>query len=78
MYLIDVQGTLIDDKHKLPINGAIKFIDNLNYKSIPYVVVTNNTKKPSNEFYDFLKDLGFNIPNSSYLDPFMVLKTLYM
>ncbi len=45
MYLIDVQGTLIDDKHKLPINGAIKFIDNLNYKSIPYVVVTNNTKK---------------------------------
>ena len=71
MYLIDVQGTLIDDKNKLPINGAVEFINNLKK---PFVVVTNNTKKPSSEFYNFLKDLGFKIPESSYLDPFMVLK----
>ena len=71
MYLIDVQGTLIDDKNKKPINGAIEFINTLKE---PFVVVTNNTKKPSSEFYSFLKDLGFNIPKSSYLDPFMVLK----
>jgi len=71
MYLIDVQGTLIDDKNKQPIRGAIEFVNNLKE---PFVVVTNNTKKPSQEFYNFLKDLGFNIPESSYLDPFMVLK----
>ena len=74
MYLIDVQGTLIDDCDKKPINGAIEFIDNLNSKNTPYVVVTNNTKKRSVEFYSFLKSLGFNIPEDSYLDPFMVLK----
>lgn len=71
MYLIDVQGTLIDDKNKLPINGAIEFVNALKE---PFIVVTNNTKKPSSEFYDFLKKLGFNIPKNSYLDPFMVLK----
>ncbi len=71
MYLIDVQGTLIDDKHKQPISGALEFINSLKE---PFVVVTNNTKKPSMEFYNFLKDLGFNIPADSYLDPFMVLK----
>jgi len=71
MYLIDVQGTLIDDKNKKPISGSIEFINNLKE---PFVVVTNNTKKPSIEFYNFLKGLGFNIPKSSYLDPFMVLK----
>ena len=74
MYLIDVQGTLIDDIDKKPINGSIEFIDNLNIMCKPYVVVTNNTKKPSIEFYDFLKELGFNIPKLSYLDPFMVLR----
>lgn len=74
MYLIDVQGTLIDDINKKPIDGAIEFIDSLNTTCKPYVVVTNNTKKRSNEFYDFLKKSGFNIPEDSYLDPFMVLK----
>ena len=71
MYLIDVQGTLIDDKNKQPIKGAIEFINNLKES---FVVVTNNTKKPSIEFYNFLKNLGFDIPKERYLDPFMVLK----
>lgn len=74
MYLIDVQGTLIDDCDKKPIEGAIEFIKNLNSSGIPYVVVTNNTKKRSEEFYNFLVNLGFDIPKKSYLDPFMVLK----
>jgi len=59
MYLIDVQGTLIDDKNKQPISGAIEFIEKLKE---PFVVVTNNTKKQSIEFYNFLLDLGFSIP----------------
>lgn len=73
-YLIDVQGTLIDDVDKLPISGAIAFIDRLNAQKIPYVVVTNNTKIPSQEFYQFLCDLGFKIPKNNYLDPFMTLE----
>lgn len=73
-FFIDVQGTLIDDKHKKPIEGAIAFIDGLNARHIPYVVVTNNTKVPSHEFHQFLCDLGFAIPKANYLDPFMALE----
>ncbi len=75
-YFIDVQGTLIDDKNKLPIDGAIAFIETLNAKKIPYVVVTNNTKVKSEAFHQFLCDLGFNIPKNNYLDPFMALENV--
>jgi len=75
-FFIDVQGTLIDDKHKKPIVGAIAFIDALNARHVPYVVVTNNTKEPSQEFHQFLCDLGFAIPKANYLDPFMALENV--
>jgi NagD protein len=75
-YFIDVQGTLIDDIDKKPINGAINFIKTLNQKNVPYVVVTNNTKKKSEDFYHFLLSLGFEIPKQNYLDPFMVLDSI--
>ena len=42
MYLVDIQGTLIDDKKREPIDGAIEFIDSLNKNEIPYVLITNN------------------------------------
>lgn len=73
-YFIDVQGTLIDDNDKKPISGAIAFIESLNQRNIPYVVVTNNTKIPSAKFHQFLCDLGFAIPKTHYLDPFMALE----
>ncbi len=73
-YFIDVQGTLIDDIDKKPIAGSIDFIDYLNKTKTPYMIVTNNTKIPSEDFYQFLKKLGFNIPKGNYLDPFMVLE----
>jgi NagD protein len=38
------------------------------------MIVTNNTKKPSREFYEFLKNSGFDIDFSSYLDPLMLLE----
>lgn len=75
MYFIDVQGTLISDNDKSPINGAIEFIDHLNDQNIPYMVVTNNTKNPSNEFYSFLKSRGFNFGYEKYLDPLMLLES---
>ena len=75
MYFIDVQGTLISDIDKSPIRGSIEFIDMLNEKKIPYMIITNNTKKPSSDFYEFLKSLGFNFDFSSYLDPLMLLES---
>lgn len=72
-YFIDVQGTLISDKDKKPIEGSREIIDSLNHLHIPYMVITNNTKELSEDFHEFLLSLGFNIPFENYLDPFMVL-----
>lgn len=75
MYFIDVQGTLISDTDKSPIRGSIEFIDMLNKKKIPYVIITNSTKKTSIDFYNFLKSLGFNFDFGAYLDPLMTLES---
>lgn len=74
MYFIDVQGTLISDEDKMPIRGSIEFIDYLNAENIPYMVVTNNTKKASSDFYDYLKSIGFNFTYEKYVDPLMLLE----
>jgi len=74
MYFIDVQGTLIDDIHRRPIEGACKFIDHLNDKGIPYMIVTNNTKHSSSDFMKQLQNLGFHFSKENYLDPLMVLE----
>ena len=73
-FFIDVQGTLISDSDKSPIEGAIEFIEYLNSSKIPYMVVTNNTRVLSEDFHKFLCSLGFDIPFENYLDPYMVLK----
>ena len=75
MYFIDVQGTLISDSDKSPICGSIEFIKMLNEKSIPYMVVTNNTKKASSDFYNYLYSIGFDFEFSKYLDPLMLLES---
>ena len=75
MYFIDVQGTLISDVDKSPIAGSIEFINMLNNRSIPYMIVTNNTKKVSKDFYDFLKKQGFNFSFDKYIDPLMLLES---
>lgn len=74
MFFIDVQGTLIDDTTKLPIHGAIEFIDHLNSSNIPYMVITNSTKYPSQKFLAYLNSIGLTIPHTHYLDPLMVLE----
>lgn len=74
MYFIDVQGTLIEDNTKAPVNGAIDFIDHLNANHIPYMVITNSTKHPSEEFLAYLQSIGLNIPQERYLDPLMMLE----
>lgn len=74
MYFIDVQGTLISDADKSPIQGSIEFIEYLNTNEIPFMVITNNTKKASKDFYDYLQSIGFNFDFSKYLDPLMILE----
>ena len=69
-YFIDIQGTLIDDANKQPIEGALEFVNSLNK---PYMLVTNNTKTPSLEFLHYLQSLGFNCALENYIDPLMVL-----
>ena len=74
MYFIDVQGTLIEDNTKLPTRGAVAFIDYLNEHNVPYMVITNSTKNPSDEFLGYLNSIGLNIPKDRYLDPLMMLE----
>ena len=74
MYFIDVQGTLIEDNTKLPTRGAVAFIDHLNTHQIPYMVLTNSTKNPSDEFLGYLNSIGLNIARERYLDPLMMLE----
>lgn len=75
MFFVDVQGTLIDDNTKLPLRGAVEFIDYLNQTKTPYMVVTNSTKYASEAFLQYLNDIGLTIPKNHYLDPLMVLAT---
>ncbi len=75
MYFIDVQGTLIEDNTKLPTRGAVEFIEYLNAGQIPYVVITNSTKNPSDEFLGYLHSIGLAIPREHYLDPLMMLQS---
>ena len=74
MFFIDVQGTLIEDNTKQPIRGAVSFIDHLNTFNIPYMVITNSTKYPSDEFLAYLNSIGLHIAKDHYLDPLMVLE----
>lgn len=75
MYFIDVQGTLIEDNTKLPTRGAVEFIDYLNLHRIPYMVITNSTKNPSDLFLGYLNSIGLAIPSTHYLDPLMMLES---
>ncbi|QOP46216.1 HAD-IIA family hydrolase [Sulfurimonas paralvinellae] len=74
MYFIDVQGTLISDADKSPIAGSREFIAHLNANNIPYMVITNNTKKASKDFYNYLNSIGFEFSFDNYLDPLMLLE----
>ena len=74
MYFLDVQGTLISDADKSPIEGSREFIERLNAQKIPYMVITNNTKKASEDFYAYLQSIGFSFDFTHYLDPLMLLE----
>ncbi|EOE7387878.1 HAD family hydrolase, partial [Campylobacter jejuni] len=74
MFFLDVQGTLISDHDKSLIYGAKELIDFLNAKNLPYLIITNNTKKL--DFLEKLQQKGLAIKENAYIDPFSVLKHL--
>ncbi len=74
--MLDVQGTLIDDRKRLPIGSSVKLLEKFNEEGHPYILVTNNTKLESGEFKSYLRSLGFMFDDNQYLDPLMVLDRL--
>ena len=73
MYFIDVQGTLIGDEDRRPIKGSVEFIQKLRDEGTPFLLITNNTKRSSQEFFAYLRSLGYPIEKRHYIDPLMVL-----
>lgn len=73
MLLVDVQGTLIDDENRKPIDGAIEFVRQLKNSNTPFALITNNTKQSSSQFRTYLRSLGFEFTDNQYLDPFGAL-----
>ena len=71
--LIDVQGTLIDDRERRPIPGTVEAVNRLYEAGVPFVLVTNNTKFESDVFRGMLREVGFCFDDGQYLDPLMVL-----
>ena len=74
--MLDVQGTLIDDREKLPIPGAVELLERFSREGRPYILITNNTKHESEAFRAYLRSLGFLFGDDQYLDPLMVLDRL--
>ncbi|WP_457592195.1 HAD-IIA family hydrolase [Hydrogenimonas sp.] len=74
--MIDVQGTLIDDREKKPIAGALEAVSSLKEEGVPFLLVTNNTKLKSEAFRSYLRSLGFRFDDAQYLDPLMVLENV--
>lgn len=73
MFFIDVQGTLISDSDKMPIRGAQAFLEHCEKHNIPYMIITNNTKKASQDFYEYLQSINLKFSFDKYLDPLMLL-----
>jgi len=71
-FFIDIEKTLVDLKYYLPYPGAIEFVNYLYENQIPFVLLTNNTRIPTDLLVEYLKDEGFKFDH--YLDPLMVLK----
>ena len=73
MFFIDVQGTLISDNDKMPIRGAQAFLEHCEKQNIPHMIITNNTKKASRDFYNYLQSIDLKFSFEKYLDPLMLL-----
>lgn len=56
-YLIDLDGTIYKGKSRIP--AGERFIEHLQEKGIPYMLVTNNTTRTPESVQEMLR--GFNV-----------------
>jgi HAD superfamily hydrolase (TIGR01458 family) len=61
LYLIDIEGTIVEDKSFVPIDGAIDWINSLESKGHRFVLVSNNTTHRPIDLLDLLRNVGFNL-----------------
>jgi 4-nitrophenyl phosphatase len=83
--LIDIDGTLMRGSQL--IDGAAEFLEFLETKKIPYLIVSNNTKSPG-RYVDLFKDKGISVGEEhiltctsttrQYLDDHKEIKTAYV
>ena len=59
-YLMDMDGVLI--RGRVPIPGAVEFIERLNERELPYLVLTNNPIYTPRDLSHRLSTMGFNLP----------------
>ncbi|HPR41158.1 MAG TPA: HAD-IIA family hydrolase [Candidatus Methanofastidiosa archaeon] len=69
-YLIDIDGVIrIGDR---PVPGAIAFLTNLQERSIPFLLVTNNSTRTQQEISSDISRMGVDISSSSIVTSSMV------
>ena len=64
-FIIDIDGVLISDEQRIP--GALEIINTLSEQQIPFILITNTTRKSRIAIWNNLKRLGFNIKENQIL-----------
>ncbi|GEM_PF-4532102 len=74
MFLVNISGVLLDEGALL--NGAREFVEVLNAKKIPYVLMSQNAKKSSALCVSELRQKGLEVSEANFIDPLFVLQKL--
>ena len=62
-WLMDMDGVLVSEEHAIP--GACDFLDGLRERSIPFLVLTNNSIYTRRDLAARLRAVGLNVPEES-------------
>jgi len=62
-WLMDMDGVLVSEEHAIP--GASDFLDGLRERSIPFLVLTNNSIYTRRDLAARLRAVGLNVPEES-------------
>jgi len=68
-FLLDLEGTIIEDKSFTPIEGAIEFIKTLKERKIPFLIASNNSTHKLSELTKALQEKGFPLEEKDIVTP---------
>ncbi len=75
-FVIDLDGTLVlGDRHNRglsPLPGAVELVAHLGGKGVPFAMFTNGTARSPRSYAAILRELGFDLPDTSMLTPAQV------